>query len=154
MSGDNKKVWFPTTNFFDDNGEDDEVIPFMVYHPLPIVLEKLKNGDEIVIAENNIAVCFDYPFKDSFYFNFTADTPMGFTRKHLAKCIIQQYMDMYAEEEQTLNEKEVIPIEERGSLLNRNETDGKYGIWGHDLGDLSLNYIYNVEGVYHLSIDS
>jgi len=39
----------------------------------------------------------------------------------------------------------VIPVEIRaqmGRLLNRNETDGKYGIWGHDIGDLWLEGIY------------
>jgi hypothetical protein len=32
----------------------------------------------------------------------------------------------------------VIPIEDRGIILNRNLTDGKYGIYGHDFEDLYL----------------
>lgn len=33
----------------------------------------------------------------------------------------------------------VIPINERGIILNRNLTDGKYGIYGHDFEDLFLH---------------
>ena len=31
-----------------------------------------------------------------------------------------------------------IPPDKRGETLNRNQTDGKYAIWGHDLSDLYL----------------
>ena len=38
----------------------------------------------------------------------------------------------------------VIPIEHRGSILNRNRTDGIFGIFGHDLEDLTIeNLHYN-----------
>jgi len=32
----------------------------------------------------------------------------------------------------------VLPVELRGSFLNRDESDGIYGIWGHDIGDLVI----------------
>ena len=35
----------------------------------------------------------------------------------------------------------VIPIEHRGGFLNRRATEGKYGIWGHDLSDLFIEGI-------------
>ena len=31
-----------------------------------------------------------------------------------------------------------IPPDKRGETFNRNQTDGKYAIWGHDLSDLYL----------------
>lgn len=38
----------------------------------------------------------------------------------------------------------VIPIEHRGTILNRNTTNGIFGIFGHDLEDLVIEYInYN-----------
>lgn len=36
----------------------------------------------------------------------------------------------------------VIPIEHRGSILNRNTTDGIFGIFGHDLEDLVIENIH------------
>lgn len=36
----------------------------------------------------------------------------------------------------------VIPLEYRGSILNRNTTDGLFGIFGHDLEDLVINHIH------------
>lgn len=41
----------------------------------------------------------------------------------------------------------VIPVEHRGTLLNRNTTDGVFGIYGHDLEDLVIeNMHYSREG--------
>jgi hypothetical protein len=50
----------------------------------------------------------------------------------------------------------VIPIEHRGTILNRNTTDGVYGIFGHDLEDLVIEHIhYNrVEKLLTLHIGS
>lgn len=36
----------------------------------------------------------------------------------------------------------VIPIEHRGSILNRNTTDGVFGIFGHDLEDLVIEHMH------------
>lgn len=36
----------------------------------------------------------------------------------------------------------VIPLEYRGSILNRNTTDGVFGIFGHDFDDLVINYMH------------
>lgn len=36
----------------------------------------------------------------------------------------------------------VIPLELRGSILNRNTTDGVFGIFGHDLEDLFIDHMY------------
>lgn len=36
----------------------------------------------------------------------------------------------------------VIPLEHRGTILNRNTTNGVFGIFGHDLEDLVINYIH------------
>jgi hypothetical protein len=36
----------------------------------------------------------------------------------------------------------VIPLEHRGSILNRNTTDGIFGIFGHDLEDLVIEHMH------------
>ncbi|WP_300027237.1 hypothetical protein [uncultured Maribacter sp.] len=65
---------------------------------------------------------------------------MGFTRKELAQKISIEYNRIYEEEEDSANTK-TTPLEKRQGLINRNKTDGKYGIWGHDIDDLDLSAI-------------
>jgi hypothetical protein len=45
---------------------------------------------------------------------------------------------MYEEEEKTSTVK-TIPPEKRTLMYNRNETDGKYGLWGHDIADMDIS---------------
>lgn len=49
--------------------------------------------------------------------------------------ISMKYREIYEIEEESATTK-TTPIDERTGLINRNRTDGKYGIWGHDLSDL------------------
>ena len=51
--------------------------------------------------------------------------------------IQEKYKQVYKEEEESAATK-TIPMNSREGLSNRNETNGKYGIWGHDLTDLYL----------------
>lgn len=51
---------------------------------------------------------------------------------------------MYEEEEATAIIK-TVPPEKRNKMYNRNETNGKYGIWGHDIADLVLSEIHVYE---------
>lgn len=101
----------------------------------------LNNSADIVIPNKKVKIVFDYPFSQEFIFEFTSDTEEGFTREYLIDCICLQYKKMYDEENASV---EVSSIEERmkkGGLLNREQTDGKYGIWGHDIEDLYLEGI-------------
>lgn len=56
-----------------------------------------------------------------------------FTVGELLWKVAQIYEKIYQEEEET-TKIEVGQMSE--NLINRNQTDGKYGIWGHDIGDL------------------
>ena len=51
--------------------------------------------------------------------------------------VAKAYKDIYEEEENSAKIK-TKPGNERGMLLNRNKTNGVFGIWGHDMGDLYL----------------
>lgn len=97
--------------------------------------------DEIVVQDRELCIIVDYPVTGVWEFKIPSAHPTGFTRAELAKEISRIYHAVYAEEERTTKIK-IIPIERREKVLNRNKTDGKYGIWGHDIGDLVL---YRVE---------
>ncbi len=59
----------------------------------------------------------------------------------LAYIIAKTYDNIYQEEDETIIDIKEIPKKDRKGLMNRNETDGRYGIWGHDLEDLVLESI-------------
>jgi len=76
---------------------------------------------------------------------FELTSPTGFTRTQLISEISKQYYKVYQEEESTATVK-TIPLKQR-KIYNRNITDGKYEIWGHDIGDLVLDEIHVYKGV-------
>jgi hypothetical protein len=99
-----------------------------------------------------------YPLRNEFSFPISASSSKGFTRAELVRKIADLYKKVYEEEAQT-SKIPVIPMEQRKHLINRNETNGKYGIWGHDLDDLVLHTFEisrTADGTVraHLGIDS
>lgn len=100
-----------------------------------------------VITSEEVNVAFSYPFNDQYIFTF--HNPGGWTRLEIYKAIFDQYNKMYDEEQETSN----LPIEpmyerfNRCVLINRARTDGKYGIWGHDIGDLGLYKLYKHKNI-------
>jgi hypothetical protein len=75
----------------------------------------------------------------------------GFTREDFLAAVREGYEKIYEEERETssIPEGQASP-----ELLNRNRTNGKHGIWGHDLGDLSLDSVYTKDGVWRLVVSS
>ncbi len=61
----------------------------------------------------------------------------GFNRIQLLKEISRHYYILFDQEEKTATIK-TIPVKQRTTMYNRNQTNGKYGIWGHDISDLVL----------------
>jgi hypothetical protein len=103
-------------------------------------LKQMRNAEEVVFTGTNLIVVLDYPLRKEANFPISASSPGGFTRSELARKVADLYKRVYEEEEQT-TKIAVIPLEQRKGLINRNETNGKYGIWGHDLSDLVLHTI-------------
>ena len=97
---------------------------------------RLDNPEEIVIKSSEIVIVVEYPLTNTAYIN--ASSKDGFTRMELAEHIANGYEKIYLAEDQSSAIK-VIPREEREGLINRNTTDGVYGIWGHDITDLVLS---------------
>lgn len=106
-------------------------------HPekeLPNLIDK----DRIAISEPTVTVIIDYPLTHEYRFMLVSKN--GFTREQLVKEVSKHYHKLYQEEENTATIK-TIPIKERKTMYNRNQTDGKYGVWGHDIADLVLDGI-------------
>lgn len=117
-------------------------------------LKSLEAPDELVIPWPKVRLVIDYPVRSPVIFELTTPNN-GFTRKQIILAISQKFHQMYAEEEKTARTK-TTPMDKRQSLINRNETDGKYGIWGHDLADLQLSTIdvyQNAQGEIYLELD-
>lgn len=51
------------------------------------------------------------------------------------RAISTLYQCIYADETRTSS----IAVGHMPGMMNRNETNGKYGIWGHELGDLVIS---------------
>lgn len=100
-------------------------------------LKNLRWKDAIIIPDKKLTIIIDYPLSSNYTFELSSDT--GFSREHLVTEICRHYYLLYEEEEKTATVK-TIPLKER-KIYNRNQTNGKYGIWGHDISDLILSEI-------------
>lgn len=112
-------------------------------------INSLIDADAIVTPQA-INVLFSYPLERPVVVKFDNGP---YTRRRLAEIICKKYEEIYEEEDQT-------STVEAGRLsqisLNRNQTTGKYGIWGHVIGDLVLHSVYfdTRTGFYELGVDS
>lgn len=129
----------PSPYFSLENGE--ETIKFML------------NPDQVVIKKPIITLKIDYPLENPVLLPLQAPDPnVGFTRKQLALGISNIYKWMYDVEKRTTR----LPIQNIPGLLNRDNTNGYFGIWGHHLGDLDLHTVTfdRTNNIYILGIDS
>ncbi|MGQ7887492.1 hypothetical protein [Paenibacillus sp. WC2504] len=118
-------------------------------------LARLRKKNEVVLNYKSIYIIIDYPLKKPKVFEINNSRLL---RSDLINQISKIYHNIYQEEEDTSSIK-TIPVMERGKLKNRNETNGKYGIWGHDLRDLDLGSVNvvkknNGEIYLYLNIES
>lgn len=100
-------------------------------------LAMLELRDEIVIPFPKAFLVIEFPLTNPAHVAISAALPQGFTRGELVRLICEEYAHIYAAEEGTALNSEA-SVEERGPRLERNRTDGAYGIWGHRLDDLVL----------------
>ena len=109
---------------------------------------KVKPKEEILPA-GVYTLKIDYPLNTPMHDTHTFDNPV--TREEMVKWIVDSYRYIYDVEKKTSSiEESYIP-----GMLNRSETDGKFGIWGHDLEDLLLHTIWVDENnIITLGVDS
>lgn len=107
-------------------------------------LKGLKQSNDIIIKEQEVKVCINYPLTNAYTFNLKADKKEGITYKSLATAIVTHYHIVYNKENKESKKKEQSILEETGGkipMFNRCTTDGPYGIWGHIIDDLTLTGI-------------
>lgn len=106
--------------------------------------------DEIILGPNTKwQLEFYYPLTTAVRFHFVAPAA-GHTRKEVVNAIAKAYKQIYAEEKQT----STIKAATLPQSFNRNLTNGKYGIWGHVLGDLILHTLYMNGNTLAVVVDS
>jgi len=111
-------------------------------HGTPLVIdyadEELRNKiidlDEIIVPDEKIIIRITYPLSVEVYNEY--EQKGGFSRKDLFRYIYEAYKKIYDEEEEQVGDPGTY---ER--LYNRKKSEGPYGIWGHQLGDLYLESI-------------
>jgi hypothetical protein len=135
---------------------EDGIIPWASIEKPEEDIPNLIDGDKIVISQTVIRVFIDYPLNNPY--EFTLISEKGFSRRQLLEEISKHYYKVFEEEEASATVK-TIPIDKRTTMYNRNETNGKYGIWGHDIADLDLSQINvyrtaNNEIVLSLDVES
>ena len=100
-----------------------------------------------VLSQVKIKVRVDYPLNNPAVFELAGPV----TVKAFISFVAQTYQRIYREEQETSTvEAGLVP-----GMLNRNHTDGRYGIWGHVLGDLYLEGAnLGDDGVWDLRLGS
>ncbi len=83
----------------DDDVDDDNISPYIDLKTPDRSLNNQRYPDEIVIKMSLIRIQFDYPLEQPVIYEYVADTIEGFTRRHLAKCVVQGYKRIYKEED-------------------------------------------------------
>lgn len=142
LSLNSSEILFQVKTYDKDNLEifEDGIIPWISIKNPESELNNLIGKDEIVIDKSNVTLIIDYPLNNPVEIKIKSDNSKGFTRKELVQKISTEYNRIYKEEEDSAKTK-TTPIDERQGVINRNQTDGKYGIWGHDIDDLDLSAI-------------
>ncbi len=70
------------------------------------------------------------------------------------KCVRDDYRRIYDEEHADIDSQGTEIQRVCPHMLNRATTDGRYGIWGHDIEDLVLEGVHYTDGIFNLSIGS
>jgi hypothetical protein len=112
-----------------------EIVPIKNFNIKKAAL-KNKKWNRVITPSKTLVFMLDYPLNKPVYFQLKMRKP-GIQLKHLVRAVQRAYRKIYQVEATTSNiEAGHIP-----GMLNRNETDGTYGIWGHDLDDLVIEEI-------------
>lgn len=80
-----------------------------------------------------LSLTIDYPLSKEVTFT----VPFSYCVNEMIDVICDKYREIYEEEEATKTHNP----EPNPRLYNRPESDGEYGIWGHELGDLFIEIL-------------
>ena len=161
------EITFTVLHDEDSDDEDAEPSPYIelggsfkkTYDLCQDKEEIVLTNEQIVMRDDEpqedskyVTLILDYPLDDDYEFKIYPDDKRGFTRGHLIREVKRHYDKVYAEEEET----STVPVDNIPGMQNRVTTDGNYGVWGHDIGDLALHTVnYNrMRNLFWLGVDS
>ena len=121
-------------------GFENEIMPWVPIKNPEKFIADLIDKDKIVVKQNDAVLVIDYPLENPIEIEIKSEDSNGFKKSELIEIISREYKRIYQEEEDSAQIK-TIPKNERKGVINRNKTNGKYGIWGHDIDDLVLSAI-------------
>lgn len=110
------------------------------------------NPNEIVAPYSKITIHFTYPLSTDALLEFETTNPNGFSRREFISCVGRGYRKIYDTEHEAVGDPGHIP-----GMCNRRQSEGPYGIWGHDMDNLVLHSAKEIDGQpghYTLGIDS
>jgi hypothetical protein len=117
----------------------------------PILIQLKGNSERMIVDTSEyIFISFEYPLSQGLDLPFNGKKPWRLC--DLIDAICQGYVKIYDEEDETRTLPAQSPLD--SVLVNRPKTDGKHGIWGHDLNDLYIEGVHKEEGIWHLDIGS
>ncbi|MEO7306306.1 MAG: hypothetical protein ABIR78_06920 [Ferruginibacter sp.] len=119
---------------------EDGVVPWINMEETNKEIIRLIDPDKIVLPYPSVTLIIDYPLNTPAMVALST-IPQGFTFKQIILEISKKYHELYALEESTATTK-TVPMSKRKGLINRNETNGKFGVCCHDLADLVLSSIW------------
>ena len=111
---------------------------------IPNILDDIIDGDDIIIHGHQLHIILDYPLSHTVDKIFMKD---GFTKKDILRSIYEAYTEIYREEEGNTKAPRMCDVIPDCYLMNRMDTHGEHGIWGHEIGDLfidKLSYIQDL----------
>jgi hypothetical protein len=115
------------------------------YPNLKVAPSCLQKHSMLLTKKKKIQILFDYPLQRPATLTFSDSK--GFTYRRFFACVYAGYKKIYKEEGPDPGH---IP-----GMYNRMPSNGKYGIWGHDLSNLVLTGCREIKpGVFELHIDS
>ncbi len=119
------------------------------------MVEKCKPNEVILKGNTEYTLVISYPLSTPYKKKFKTGKK-GKTRIQLVDMICKSYRKIYFEEDSST---EIPPLlgSEGGNapMFNRQETDGKYGIWGHCIEDLLLHSVsITPKGTISCGVDS
>ena len=103
--------------------------------PKIVLVDTWPGADETIESSWFLRFKIDYPLSRPVTIERFHVDGNGWTQKQFVEMICRVYADIYAAEDDPGH----IP-----GMLNRGKSEGPYGIWGHDIGDLVLEYATKV----------
>lgn len=115
--------------------------------------KNIVGSEEPITDLKDIKITFDYPLGRPIQFSFHSDN--GFTKQRFWEAVNLGYTKIYEEETHVKGRAKRGADYPECILLNRKETNGPYGVWGHCMGDLILEGITESKpGVFRLNMGS